>query len=60
MINLIEAAALDAVERLLPRAIKASARCLQVRHIAATPVGMRINAEGGSHPRGRADDFFLE
>src|SRR6266446_6250885 len=45
MINLIEAAALDAVERLLPPGYQSLGTLLQVRHIAATPVGMRINAK---------------
>ena len=45
MINLIEAAALDAVERLLPPGYQSLGTLLQVRHIAATPVGMRVNAK---------------
>jgi predicted thioesterase len=44
MINLIEAAALDAVERLLPPGYQSLGTVLQVRHIAATPVGMRVRA----------------
>src|SRR6266404_5294038 len=44
MINLIEAAALDAVERLLPPGYQSLGTLLQVRHIAATPVGMRVRA----------------
>jgi len=44
MINLIEAAALDAVERLLPQGYQSLGTLLQVRHIAATPVGMRVRA----------------
>jgi len=40
-----EAAALDAVERLLPPGYQSLGTLLQVRHIAATPVGMRINAK---------------
>ena len=44
MINLIEAAALNAVERLLPAGHQSLGTLLHVRHIAATPVGMRIRA----------------
>jgi fluoroacetyl-CoA thioesterase len=44
MINLMEAAALDAVERLLPPGYQSLGTMLQVRHIAATPVGMRVRA----------------
>ena len=44
MINLIEAAALDAIERLLPEGYQSLGTVLNVRHIAATPVGMRAEA----------------
>lgn len=44
MINLIEAAALEAVERLLPSGHQSLGTLLNVRHIAATPVGMRVTA----------------
>ncbi|HZQ73219.1 MAG TPA: thioesterase family protein [Burkholderiales bacterium] len=44
MINVIEAAALAAVERLLPAGHQSLGTLLNVRHIAATPVGMRITA----------------
>ena len=44
MINLIEAAALAAVEKLLPPGHQSLGTVLNVRHIAATPVGMRITA----------------
>src|SRR2546428_13294174 len=44
MINLIEAAALDAVERLPPPGYQNPCTLLQVRHIAATPLGMRVRA----------------
>ncbi|HLE67811.1 MAG TPA: thioesterase family protein [Burkholderiales bacterium] len=44
MINLIEAAALAAVEHLLPAGHQSLGTRLDVRHIAATPVGMRIAA----------------
>src|SRR3954465_9912984 len=44
MINLIEAAALAAVEHLLPEGYQSLGTVLNVRHIAATPVGMRLHA----------------
>ena len=44
MINLIEAAALDAVENLLPEGYQSLGTVLNVRHIAATPVGMKVRA----------------
>jgi predicted thioesterase len=44
MINLIEAAALAAIEHLLPEGYQSLGTRLDVRHIAATPVGMRVTA----------------
>lgn len=44
MINLIEAAALEAVERHLPSGYQSLGTLLDVRHVAATPVGMRVSA----------------
>ena len=44
MINLIEAAALEAVEDLLPEGYQSLGTVLNVRHIAATPVGMKVRA----------------
>jgi len=44
MINLMEAAALDAVENLIPSGFQSLGTRLDVRHIAATPVGMRVTA----------------
>jgi fluoroacetyl-CoA thioesterase len=44
MINLIEAAALSAVEHLLPAGHQSLGTHLDVRHIAATPVGMKASA----------------
>jgi predicted thioesterase len=44
MINLIEAAALAAVEHLLPEGYQSLGTHLDVHHIAATPVGMRVRA----------------
>ncbi len=45
MINVIEAAALAACEHLLPAGHQSLGIHLDVRHIAATPVGMAITAE---------------
>jgi predicted thioesterase len=42
MINLFEAAALDAVDRHLPAGYQSLGTVLNVRHIAATPVGMKV------------------
>lgn len=44
MINLIEAAALEAVERLLPSGHQTLGTRLDVRHFKATPVGMGVCA----------------
>lgn len=44
MINLIEAAALAACEHLLPEGHQSLGIHLDVRHFAATPIGMRISA----------------
>jgi fluoroacetyl-CoA thioesterase len=44
MINLMEAAALDAVEALLPQGHQSLGIRLDVTHVAATPVGMRVTA----------------
>jgi predicted thioesterase len=44
MINLIEAAALAAVEQSLPEEHQSLGTHLDVTHIAATPVGMRVRA----------------
>jgi fluoroacetyl-CoA thioesterase len=45
MINLIEAAALAAIEHLLPEGYQSLGTRLDIRHFAATPVGMRVRAE---------------
>lgn len=45
MINVIEAAALAAVEHLLPGGHQSLGTLLQVSHVAATPVGMQVTAE---------------
>jgi fluoroacetyl-CoA thioesterase len=44
MINLIEAAALAAVEQSLPEDHQSLGTHLDITHIAATPVGMRVRA----------------
>src|SRR2546423_3395107 len=44
MINLMEAAALDAIERALPAGHQSLGTHLNVGHYAATPVGMRLRA----------------
>lgn len=44
MINLFEAAALACCEQHLPQGRQSLGIHLDVRHIAATPVGMRVNA----------------
>lgn len=44
MVNLLEAAALDAAERFLPAGHQSLGTDLEVRHLAATPVGMRVTA----------------
>jgi predicted thioesterase len=44
MINLFEAAALDAVDKHLPAGYQSLGTVLNVRHIAATPVGMKVFA----------------
>ncbi|GBE43473.1 MAG TPA: thioesterase [Rhizobiales bacterium] len=44
MINLIEAAALKAIEAHLPHGRQSLGTHLDVSHIAATPVGMRVTA----------------
>ena len=44
MVNLMEAAALQAVEGLLPEGHQTVGTHLNVRHIASTPVGLRVTA----------------
>ena len=45
MINLIEEAALSAIEHLLPDGKQSLGTHLDVSHLAATPVGMTVTAE---------------
>jgi predicted thioesterase len=61
MINLIEAAALAAVERLLPAGHQSLGTRLELRHIAATPVGMRVMASAEvTKVEGRTIAFRVE
>ena len=61
MINLFEAAALAAVESLLPEGHQSLGTVLNVRHIAATPVGMRVTATAEvTRVEGRTLHFRLE
>ncbi len=61
MINLIEAAALAAVEHLLPEGYQSLGTHLDVRHIAATPVGMKVVAVATvSKVDGRTVSFTVE
>jgi fluoroacetyl-CoA thioesterase len=44
MVNLMEAAALQAVERFMPAGYQTVGTHLDVKHFAATPVGLRVRA----------------
>src|SRR5260221_14755283 len=58
MINLIEAAALAAVERLLPAGHPSPGTGLNVRHIPAAPGGMRVPAPPTVQKRGGRAIYF--
>ena len=61
MINLMEAAALNAVERLLPEGHQSLGTRLEVGHYAATPVGMRLRATAElTRIEGRNLEFRVE
>ena len=61
MINLFEAAALDAVDKHLPAGYQSLGTVLNVRHIAATPVGMKVFASAKILKiEGRTVHFFVE
>lgn len=61
MINLFEAAALAACEHLLPSGHQSLGTHLDVTHIAATPVGMRVTATATViSVEGRTIKFRLE
>jgi fluoroacetyl-CoA thioesterase len=61
MINVMEAAALDAVERLLPEGYQSLGTHLAIGHYAATPVGMRLRATAEvTKVDGRTIEFRVE
>src|SRR5512145_2635370 len=61
MINLIEAAALAAIEHLLPAGYQSLGTRIDVRHIAATPVGMKVVAKAAvTSVEGRTVHFRVE
>ena len=61
MINLMEAAALDAIERLLPPGHQSLGTHLNVGHYAATPVGMGLRASAVvTRVDGRMVEFRVE
>jgi predicted thioesterase len=61
MINLIEAAALNAVEHLLPEGRQSLGIHLDVSHTAATPVGLRVTASAEvTAVEGRTIHFRVE
>jgi len=61
MINLIEAAALAAIEHLLPAGYQSLGTHLDVRHVAATPVGMKVVATATvERVEGRLVTFSVE
>jgi fluoroacetyl-CoA thioesterase len=61
MINLIEAAALAAIEHLLPAGHQSLGTHLDVSHVAATPVGLRVTATASVvRVEGRTITFRVE
>jgi predicted thioesterase len=61
MINLMEAAALAAAEHVLPPGHQSLGIHLDVRHIAATPIGMRVRATAElTHVDGRTLTFRVD
>ena len=61
MINLMEAAALDAIEALLPAGHQSLGTHLDVGHYAATPVGMGLRATAMvTRLEGRTVEFRVE
>ena len=61
MINVIEAAALNAVEHLLPAGHQSLGIHLDVSHVAATPIGLRVTATAEVlHVEGRTITFRVE
>ena len=61
MINLMEAAALAAIERFLPAGYQSLGTHLDVHHVAATPVGMKARASAVvTKVEGRTVTFRVE
>ncbi len=61
MINMMEAAALDAIERFLPAGHQSLGTHLSVGHYAATPVTMRLRATAQvTKVEGRTVEFRVE
>src|ERR671915_430401 len=61
VINMFESAALRAIEHLLPAGYQSLGTHLDVRHIAATPVGMKVSASARvTRVDGRTVTFALE
>src|SRR5579863_9801455 len=61
MINVIEAAALAAIEHLLPEGHQSLGIHLDVSHLAATPVGLRVTATAEVvHVEGRTVTFNVD
>lgn len=61
MINVIEAAALAAIEHLLPEGHQSLGIHLDVSHVAATPIGLRVTATAEVvHVEGRTVIFNVE
>jgi fluoroacetyl-CoA thioesterase len=61
MINVIEAAALAAIEHLLPTGHQSLGIHLDVSHTAATPIGLRVTARAEVvHVEGRTVSFRVE
>lgn len=61
MVNLMEAAALQAVERFMPPGHQTVGTRLDVRHFAATPVGLKVRASAElTHVDGRTLTFRLQ
>jgi predicted thioesterase len=61
MINMMEAAALDAIERRLPQGHQSLGTHLSVGHYAATPVGMTLRATAEvTKVEGRNVEFKVE
>ncbi len=61
MINVIEAAALAAIEHLLPEGHQSLGIHLDVSHVAATPIGLRVTATAEvMHVEGRTVTFNVD